>query len=371
MPFDISIQQKVDHYDAPTTKTEQSVGNLLGQEAVTVENPESLLADAAEELTFAVDGTDDCSVEERAEAEDKQKALAEERRKKLHMLFEDCGRSKETQALKDAVTASDNKRDALRQVRQFFPDPLEAWIALDWLLNSFEENEGPDSENAAAVRLAKQHLEAEEGPAVRAGLCGLDNANGFDNLGDPFALGAFYRKTVLDFTDVSALYSHILDEYGGKFEVATHFLETTLASDLASAKPSMEKSHLEYVNTMLGEVRTLKSAHVLCTRMLDRWTSVHGVKDCQLTDMTLLGSIVSLREQSFINPEQFAQMSEKANSPDIEHKVLFLQELLSTARAFSPVLFGGFEGRMKLVDAIQVAVDSAVAEEDAWLAQQQ
>ncbi|WP_418503812.1 TyeA family type III secretion system gatekeeper subunit [Desulfovibrio sp.] len=33
-------------------------------------------------------------------------------------------------------------------------------------------------------------------------------------------------------------------------------------------------------------------------------------------------------------------------------------------------MFDGNEGRMKVLDAVQDAVDAAIAEEDAWLAEQ-
>ncbi len=64
------------------------------------------------------------------------------------------------------------------------------------------------------------------------------------------------------------------------------------------------------------------------------------------------------------------ELAEEAGAPDIERKVLFLQELLNTTRSFAPSLFDGNEGRMKVLDAVQDAVDAAIAEEDAWLAEQ-
>ena len=63
-------------------------------------------------------------------------------------------------------------------------------------------------------------------------------------------------------------------------------------------------------------------------------------------------------------------MGNKSDLPDSERKVLFLQELLNTTRSFAPSLFDGNEGRMKVLDAVQDAVDAAIAEEDAWLAEQ-
>ena len=44
-----------------------NVGNFMGMAAVEVEDPMSLLADAAEELTFSVDTTEDFELQERTE----------------------------------------------------------------------------------------------------------------------------------------------------------------------------------------------------------------------------------------------------------------------------------------------------------------
>ena len=86
--------------------------------------------------------------------------------------------------------------------------------------------------------------------------------------------------------------------------------------------------------------------------------------------LALLGKVLDLRKERYISGSRISRLAEEAGAPDIERKVLFLQELLNTARAFAPSLFDGNEGRMKVLDAVQDAVDAAIAEEDAWLAEQ-
>lgn len=108
----------------------------------------------------------------------------------------------------------------------------------------------------------------------------------------------------------------------------------------------------------------------LCARLLERWSSVHGIRHCPLDDMALLGKVLDLRKERYISGSRISRLAEEAGAPDIERKVLFLQELLNTTRSFAPSLFDGNEGRMKVLDAVQDAVDAAIAEEDAWLAEQ-
>ena len=87
--------------------------------------------------------------------------------------------------------------------------------------------------------------------------------------------------------------------------------------------------------------------------------------------MELLGDIVGLREKRFIGAVQIEGILAKAGAPDIEREVLFLQELLGTARKFPVELFDDEQGRMKILDAVQEAVDRAIEREDEYLASQE
>ena len=372
MPIDFSIQQQsvTSQQNVGFSASTAAVGSLFGNAAAVVESPMSLLADAAEELTFAADTTDDFELDERKERDEIDEAM-EERVKKYQELMRESGEAEQLDQLKDAIRACEGREHALRQARQRFPDPSDAWAALKEIRDELAGDASASAEMLRGVDEALAELEASDGPAIRSGICGALNAQEFDSLGAPSELGALYRGAVCDFTDVNELYAHIQEKYGNDFEAALNFLYKALASDMAADVPSMEKTHLEHVNAGLGELRSLQSARSLCVKLLDRWADVHGVKDCPLDDMALLGKIVGLRKEHFISGTQIARLADEARAPDIEHKVLFLQELLNTTRSFAPSLFDGNEGRMKVLDAVQDAVDNAIAEEDAWLASQE
>ncbi|MFQ8736348.1 MAG: hypothetical protein ACLSAH_10220 [Bilophila wadsworthia] len=69
-----------------------ATGSLMGNAAAQVEDPMSLLADAAEELTFAADTTDEYELEDRKERERAESAYAE--RVKLYQdLMHEAGKS--------------------------------------------------------------------------------------------------------------------------------------------------------------------------------------------------------------------------------------------------------------------------------------
>ncbi|HJB65996.1 MAG TPA: type III secretion system gatekeeper subunit SctW [Candidatus Mailhella merdavium] len=372
MSIDFSIQQQgvTTQQNVGFSSSSAAVGSLFGNAAAVVESPMSLLADAAEELTFAADTTDDFELDERKERDEIDEAM-EERVKKYQELMRESGEAEQLNQLKDAIRAREGREHALRQARQRFPDPSDAWAALKDIRDELAGDSSVSAETLRGVDEALAELEASEGPAIRSGICGALNAKGFGSLGSPSELGALYRGAVCDFADVNDLYAHIQKKYGNDFDAALDFLYKALASDMAADVPSMEKTHLEHVNNGFGELRSLQSARGLCAKLLERWASVHGVKDCPLDDMALLGKIVGLRKEHFISSSQITRLADEAGARDIERKVLFLQELLNTTRSFAPTLFDGNEGRMKVLDAVQGAVDNAIAEEDAWLASQE
>lgn len=370
MSIDFSIQHsQVQPTSRNTTASSAATGSLFGNTATVVESPLSLLAEAAEELTFAVDTTDDFELEERKERDEINEAM-EERIKKYQEMMREAREVQKTRDLKGFLDSRTEKEEALRQLRRFFPDPSEAWAAFKDIQEELSATPDTSPETLRVLNEALEELERTEGPAIRAGINGALNARGFEGLGDAGALGSFYRETVRHFEDVNSLYDHIQKTYGNNFEAALDFLYKALASDLAADVPSMETSHLEHVNGSLGELRQLQSARSLCARLLERWSSIHGIRHCPLDDMALLGKVLDLRKERYISGSRISRLAEEAGAPDIEHKVLFLQELLNTTRSFAPSLFDGNEGRMKVLDAVQDAVDAAIAEEDAWLAEQ-
>lgn len=173
-----------------------------------------------------------------------------------------------------------------------------------------------------------------------------------------------------EFTDVNEVYSDISARYGEKFDKAMDFLFAAISADIESASPSMNVAHLESVHRKLGEVRLTRSAHILCTEVLNRWKDVHGGVTA-LTPMSLLGEIVALRRQPFVGANQIDDIARKANPVDIEHEVLFLQEFFRAVRDLPVEFFPDDVHRRQLVDAVQTSLDGAIEREDEWLASQE
>lgn len=369
----MTVQQNMGAIFSPTAtaSTAAAQGSLLGCVATVVNSPMSLLANAAEEMTFANDTTDEFELAERKERDSVDNATRD-RVEMYKDLMREAGGAQKLDGLKDSIKGRAGKEHALRSVRQSYPDSSDAFAALNGILDDLTKEKalGKDISQDVldGIKAAIDTMEAEDGPAIRAGIQAAMEAKNFTGLGSDHSLRGLYRQVATEFQDVNDLYAHIQTKYGDNFDLALDFLYKTIGNDLATDVPSMETQHLESVNNNLGVLRQLQSAHSLCNTLLNRWSDVHGITDHKLDSMQLLGEIVSLRKENFIGGSRINEIAQKAAPPDIEHKVLFLQEMLNTTRMFTPSLFDGNEGRMKVINAVQDAVDIAVTEEDAYLA---
>ena len=159
-----------------------ATGSLLGRTATVAESPMSLLADAAEELTFGADTTDDFELSERKERQSTEDALAE--RVQLYKeLMHQAGKGEALDRMKDGLRAKQGKEDALREALSHFPDPSDAWAALSDALREFEGDPGVAPGTIDGIRAAIAELEATQGPAIRAGVQGALASAGFDEIG--------------------------------------------------------------------------------------------------------------------------------------------------------------------------------------------
>ncbi len=370
MSIDFSVNNQMGQMatGAASSAGALAAGSLMGNAAVQVEDPMSLLADAAEELTFAADTTDEFELEDRKERERAEESLAE--RVKLYQdLMHEAGKAQDIDRLKDSLRAREGREKAAREALYRFPDPSDAYAALSDALESLSNDPSVDPAVLEDVRQGLAELEAEHGPRIRSGIQGALAAAGYADLDGTDNLRDLYRQTVCDFTDVNAAFAHIHEKYGDVgFDKAMDFLFNALSNDLATDVPSMETTHLENVHANLEQVRLLQSTHVQCERLLQRWESVHGVSDAALTPMELLGDMVNLRNENFLGAMHIDRIAAKAKAPDIERQVLFLQELLNMTRNLPVRLFDGEQGRMKVLDAVQEAVDNTIQREDEYLA---
>lgn len=83
----------------------------------------------------------------------------------------------------------------------------------------------------------------------------------------------------------------------------------------------------------------------------------------------LIGDLLPLTEATWLSPAQIDKVVRDRNLPSTEAEIYFLRELADLARMLPLKMFKEPELRLKLVDAVQEALDRAIAREEAELAE--
>lgn len=339
---------------------------FMGHTVSTVSSPSSLLADAAEELGFAVDRTKEYEIGRRKERQSSE--ISERLLEKYRVLMEQTGQSEKLNSTVDALKHAKTREDMDRAVREAFKDPTEIWAALESAREAFEADGSVSADQKAVLKsLAAAHME-KNAQAVRLGLQGALASEGFPEVGDAAAAGAFYREAVGEFSDVKEVFQSIRAKYGDDFERAMDFLFSAISADIKSETPSMGRAHLESVHGKLREVRLAQSAYTELSALMTRWRDVHGVKNAALTAMDLLGELIEFRSRAYVSDTAVDQLCAKAHPPDIEREVLFRQDLLAAVRRLPTAFLDAGEGKTSFVDALRTSLDAAIAREDEYLA---
>ena len=345
-------------------------GQFMGAKATQVDNPMSLLADAAEELTFSMMESEETRLDERKEKTDGDRkkrevdALVEAARTQAQEADDTFGRK--LNHLERLFKARNNAElaelmDALRQTfaEGEDPDPADEFI----LLAGLKDRLGENHPLAGTIDRALGDLASEQAFAVASGLAVDLVAPDFADIGDKDLRGT-YRSVVADFSSPRETLSFLYARFGGdKLDQGLDFFMTVLGNELSSAGPSMEKSHLKALTGDLAVVRVLGIAHTGCAAVLERLDTAHGVKS-RIGSEELLDAVLAVRDNQYPGSRDFQAMVQRVGTPDTEREVLFLQDMLQGLRDLPDLFYEGHDGRQRLQNALQSALDDAVRREE-------
>jgi type III secretion protein W len=245
MPGDINVNsfQQTMMNTGTDSPTQAAVGVLAGHEASVSESPLSLIADAAEELTFGLDNTEELELKERKQKKPAESVLLAKVQQYQEMMHQ-VGQERRSYPLIQFLKSKNAFQNLLEKTREFFPDPTDAWASL---LEAREAlaGEGAAAESLLAIDAAIEDLKSQSGPEIKAGLEAVLGWEGYEELGTVDELRAEYRQTVCDFPGVTEMFEFIMDKYGENgFNLAMDYLSKVLANDLASDSPSLDGLHL-------------------------------------------------------------------------------------------------------------------------------
>ncbi len=350
--------------------TTQAKGTLMGQNVFMPDDPMSLLADCAEELTFAVDTTEDFELQERKEKE-VMELKDSDIIKRYSKILQQSDKAKKFIDLKNAILSMKgmlNLQTLLQLARNLSENSAETYAFLKQAHDDFKN----DHADPSLLKILEETLDTlelhEKGKIITSIQVELTKAedNRFNALQEAQSL---YTTSVSEFLAPKEVYAYINQHYSGKIDLALDFLYKTLANDLAADVSSSDKVKLQSVSTSLGELRAFQSAHVLCDKFITRLNEVYGITTCPYSGFQILGKLLDMKEESFLSSSSIDKIAADSHLANPEQEVFFLQELQTMARQLSLTIFNNGQERAKVVDAIQMSVDQAIEREDEWLYQ--
>lgn len=338
-------------------------------EGVRLEAPDalSLLEDAKEELTFMhQERMESKSIEERnLRNEDESKSERVQRIREMLEQLPDLD-SDELDAFRAALLAG--KCDAaatLREMRERFSDPSHGHAALQYA--EHELRAGGEAELADRVAEARAQMEAEEGPAIRAGLnvtkAAFETAEG--DRAAAAGLRESYRTAIFGKPGPSGVYKGIIDRVGVEgFSAQVKFLTRALGDDLGAAGPSVERPQLRELLENLYALRTLDTVHERCGELAGRVKRLCGT---EVAPTAVMQRLLPLTEETVSGPSKIKGIPEQVGVPArrLDAQILFLREAQGVMAMMPPAVYRDMDARFSVLGGIQEAMDLLIEREEA------
>ncbi|MDY0220900.1 MAG: type III secretion system gatekeeper subunit SctW [Desulfobacterium sp.] len=336
-----------------------AAGSFAGQ-AITVSDPLSLIMDSAEEAGFAMSEREKSRLDETKMKSAGPNTDRVEQIEKYIELMDRQGKGQTLDAFIKALSQKKglNPRQAVQEARKFFGNTADAYAALQ-----YAKKELAETFDGTIFLEAMDQLEDIAGENIRtelaAGVAALDHAV----LGDAESLKQLYGATLADLGSPVNVYDRVINEYGeDRFEEALAFLTRSLGNDMAATTINTDRVHLEGISRDLGTVSLLHGLNAQCKALNARLEK--GGHPSELTTTEMVKEILKLRDSHFVGAFDIEGIADRVGVKEIEQRITFFQDLSNTARDFSENLFPDSGGRLNIIQAIQTALDDAIAVEE-------
>lgn len=332
-------------------------GEWKGTPVAVSSTPSSLLADAAEEMTFAASETVEKDVADRRRPERQKKVQVvvpptEEMAQLQHQMAERLAK-----LLTKAKAAMGNPA-AFREAMNDFPDPTEQHAALLWL----EERLSDQPSLAALARQMRENLEAEQASAIQAGY----NVMGVETDAEAGTGADLYRRAVLSGEGIAGLLESIISKGGeGDFATRAEYLFKAVGRDLSAANPSTEKAELEAMNNDLYHLRALANFTRDFSRDIGRMREEGNKPPLPNAGLETVRLLCRVKDERLATLDGLKVILRLEGEKDPLYDVKALTRTFKLAHSLPNKLFADNDSRQRLLDGVQGHLDAAVdLEED-------
>lgn len=343
----------------------EAQGTFQGQPVSVVEDASSMLADAAEEMTFGAGEEVERKLSERKEKRQPRNQLLEQ----VQLYVDNNGglESGEFEQLLKQLTLMEGVRASaiVDIVQQYFSDPTDAHAALVTAREALEDQDMPVAHRQALseeLSAAIVDMEATDGPRIRAGY----NISGTPAEGlreNAQGLRVLYREAVIDFQDYEKTFAMLNERFGPEeFPHALSFITRALGSDMNAIRPSTSTAQLKEVVDGIYMVETLATLHQDVHVLLQRVEGKHGVQNFSGTDIAQ--ALLRFRAMPMLVEAQAERDMPFLRSIHGARDAEVLQGVRQLAHALPHRIFPSMTVRQNLLDALQGLLDKAVDREE-------
>ena len=348
-----------------------------GETVVHLANPQELLADAAEELTFGHSEHAETKLTKRKIAEaSRLKTFAAEQAEKYLAQVPDLERQQKLDEFTQSIlgkkdgggggSSGHSKEDLLEAARGFSDDVSHQFLALEYLQGEAARTDAPEA-MLDAIDAAMGELEAREGPAIVAGLNVSATAQEFASpeTGDLAPFRGLYRDVVLDYGGINDAYAKIMEQNPtGNFADSVEFVLKGLGADLGGSQTSLSPVRLKAVLDDMDKLKSLATMFEGCGDLLGRVQRKYDDSAQEVQPKALMTELLGAQTKGWQGGAFLADLPDKLHITSGEPEIYFLQGFKELVRSMPTKVFDGdLAKRERLMQAVQEAVDTAIDNE--------
>ncbi|NIZ03780.1 type III secretion system gatekeeper subunit SctW [Thalassospira lucentensis] len=340
----------------------QQTGSWHGQNITVRQNPTSMLADAAEELTFAASEKEESkNIQERTvqQAASRQIPTVEKINEYLQAASENLNQGKLEQ-LVAKLRAGATPYEAASE----FGDITDQYAALASAYHKLEA-EGGFEDVLENIHDALEELDDDFGPDIRAGFNIASTASLFGN-GDSARTQSFrdcYRGLIAEGQTLAQSFSDICERFGrDDLPNVVEKLLRAVGDDLGSQGPSSDPVLLKSLIDELYAAEVIVTGLDHCDMVVD---SMERRFDCQSIDAVgVMQGLLDIAASSWTSKDAFNRLVDSAGISDTEAQIGFLQEIKTVVREMPLRAFADQEAKEKVVMALQQGLDDVIEREE-------
>lgn len=343
---------------------QEGLRGQLGDAQVMVDTTESVLTDAAEEISMHhSEKAETKHTAERKKALTRPSALMDPAA--IENYIDAAEPNQDPQHLKDlAHEMLSGEGDPVKLARQGLQQPTSQYLAMQYALGQ-GEREGAPADVLDRLREALEDLEMSHGPRIRADVNTI--AAAADGGAAPAEVASFqqaYSDVVLGKPTLNQTLQLALERFGEQdFAAGLQRLTRALGQDLAAERPSAEPVRLQSLVQDIYHLGVAATVLEGCQGLLEQLAGTHGVA-VGGGAVALMKDLVAVSAESWLSSGRFASLADKFGASQVAPQIAFIGGIKGLLHEMPPQVFNDGEQRFSVFNAVQEALDAAIDREE-------